>query len=70
MSEQQKGVLVVVAWEDPVSDHGAATALNVESLETRFGSPFPLLLLCLPDVKKNPIMTQDQINCLHNTKEI
>ena len=32
-------------------------------------SPCLLLLLCFPNVSKNLIMTQDKINCLHNTKE-
>ena len=28
-----------------------------------------LLILCLPNVSKTLIMTQDQINCLHNKTE-
>ena len=50
----------------------------MEQLRPKTGNPFVIyfclymfvLIYCVPNVFENPIITQYQINCLHNTKEV
>ena len=48
-SAKHKGRLFSVAWKNVVSDHGAAMALNGESLVFVWFLSV-LIILCLPDV--------------------
>ena len=71
LSAKHKRGLVSVVWDNVVSAHGAATALNWEYLGNYFcvSLYYYYYYYVLLMFQKHPIMEQYQINFLHKTKE-